>query len=183
MWQLDAARGTGALAAWTGLDGTGRAHTACGCTSPDTQQATGNTHTHLIYSAQWTYTHILLVSHRDLLSPKCHQLEISLCWHCADILQCFTNGWLCINIACLWNIYSYSKKNKSQCPTYTTYKQNKNKHIQINGKSPNPSPSTLSINSHKEMCQTQKIWEKHSPCVLSDPVPSLYKDLTLLIVH
>ena len=50
MWQLDAARGTGALAAWTGLDGTGRAHTACGCTSPDTQQATENTNTH-------THTH------------------------------------------------------------------------------------------------------------------------------
>ncbi len=56
MWQLDAARGTGALAAWTGLDGTGRAHTACGCTSPDPQQATGYTNTHPSYTRHSEHT-------------------------------------------------------------------------------------------------------------------------------
>lgn len=37
--------------------------------------------------------------------------------------------------------------------------------------------------SHKEMCQTQNMRKQRKTRVISDPVPSLYKDLTLLIVH
>lgn len=92
MWQLDAARGTGALAAWTGLDGTGRAHTACGCTSPDTQQATGNTNTH-------TYTHLTYTRHSEHTLTYCwcrtetSYLRSVIIWKsvCVDTVLTFCN--------------------------------------------------------------------------------------------
>ncbi|MEQ2267890.1 hypothetical protein XENORESO_011928, partial [Xenotaenia resolanae] len=49
MWHLAAVHRTGALADRAGLHGTGQAHNACGCYSPDSQQGNTVPHTHLMY--------------------------------------------------------------------------------------------------------------------------------------
>lgn len=169
MWQLDAAHGMGALAAWTGLDGTGT-HSLWlyQLRYPAGKREHKHTHTSNTLGTANIHSHIVGVKQRPSISSV-----IIL-----EFLRCLTNGWLCCYVC---EMFTVTVK-KSQCPTYTTYKQNKSKHIQIHGKSPNLSPSTLlQKNSHKETCQTQKITLPMCSLILLHPFTRPYTAYCSLI--